>query len=122
MLFRSATGSTGGVKPTGNTTAPNEKPDTTGSNNTTGLDSNILYAAIGLGAAAAVAIAVYVMKHKPKQGAVYETGDVFAPQTPQSTSSTLEEDYAFMILKNRLAKGEITVEEFNELKRALKES
>jgi len=33
----------------------------------------------------------------------------------------VEEDYSLMILKNRLAKGEITIEEFNRLKDALKE-
>jgi TM2 domain-containing membrane protein YozV len=33
-----------------------------------------------------------------------------------------EEDYALMILKNRLAKGEITVKEFDELKEKLVET
>lgn len=33
-----------------------------------------------------------------------------------------KEDYALKILKNRLAAGEITIEEFKELKKVLKES
>jgi len=116
------TGSTGGVKPTGNTTIPKEKPDNTGSNNPVSLDANILFIALGLGAAAAVAVAVYSMKLKPKFLA-REVSDNVSTEQPRSDSSyPHEEDYALMILKNRLAKGEITVEEFNELKRALKES
>ena len=115
--------STGGVKPTGNTTTPNEKPDPIGSNNTTSLDSSILYPLIGLGAAAAVGITVYGMKHKPKF-MTREVSENVSTEQIQHTDSTTphEEDYALMILKNRLAKGEITVEEFNELKRALQES
>lgn len=36
--------------------------------------------------------------------------------------SPSEEDYSLMILKNRLAKGEITVKEFDELKQKLSET
>jgi|SRR5579885_96060 len=36
--------------------------------------------------------------------------------------SPSEEDYSLMILKNRLAKGEITVKEFDELKKKLSET
>lgn len=36
--------------------------------------------------------------------------------------SPSEEDYSIMILKNRLAKGEITVKEFDELKQKLSET
>ena len=111
------------VKPTGNTTTPNEKPDPIGSNNTTSLDSSILYPVVGLGAAAAIGITVYGMKHKPKFMARDVSENVSTEQIQHTDSSTPhEEDYALMILKNRLAKGEITVEEFNELKRALQES
>ena len=125
------TGSTGGVKQTGNTTTTseekpdvtNEKPDTTGVNVPFNLDSSVLYVAIGLGSAAAVVAAVYGMKYKPKHMARDYSDDTSAEQIQHSDSQTThEEDYALMILKNRLAKGEITVEEFNELKRALKES
>ena len=35
---------------------------------------------------------------------------------------SVEEDYSLLILKNRLAKGEITIEEYNRLKDALRES
>lgn len=34
-------------------------------------------------------------------------------------SEHIEENYSLMILKNRLAKGEITIEEFNNLKKVL---
>jgi hypothetical protein len=111
------TGSTGGVKPTGNTTK--EKPDSTGSDNPVSLDANILFIALGVGAAAAVAIAVYSMKLKPKLLA-REVSDNVSTE-PQPTDSSHEEDYALMILKNRLAKGEISVEEFNRLKQALQD-
>lgn len=114
------TGSTGEVKPTGNNTKPGEKPVNTGSNPVS-LDANILFIALGLGAAAAVAIGVYSMKLKPKFLAREVSDNVSTGQQHSDSSSLHEEDYAFMILKNRLAKGEITVEEFNELKRALKD-
>ena len=35
---------------------------------------------------------------------------------------SVEEDYSLLILKNRLAKGEITIDEYNRLKDALRES
>jgi hypothetical protein len=40
----------------------------------------------------------------------------------QQETDSAEEDYSLMILKNRLAKGEITIEEYHRLKEALKES
>src|SRR5690348_2577442 len=39
-----------------------------------------------------------------------------------NNNSPSEDDYSLMILKNRLAKGEITVEEFNSLKQILAEN
>ena len=115
------TDSTGGVKPTDNTTKSTEKPGTTTKNESNNLDSIILYVVIGLGAAAAVGVAIYGMKLKPKFLAREVSGNVSTDQQSDSSSSQ-EEDYSLMILKNRLAKGEITVGEFNELKRALTES
>jgi len=114
------TGSTGGDKP-GDTTIPKEKPDTTSTNNPVSLEANILFIALGIGAAVAVGVAVYTMKLKPKFLA-REVSDNVSPDQQHSDSSLQEEDYSLMILKNRLAKGEITVGEFNELKRALTES
>ena len=40
----------------------------------------------------------------------------------ESEKAQPKEDYALKILKNRLASGEITIEEFQELKKVLKES
>ena len=116
---------TTGEKPTDTTTKPvtkptekpeeTKKPDTS-ANNQSWLDSNVLYIAIGLGAAVAIVVAIYAMKIKPKFLAREVSDNV---STQQTGPSTQEDDYALMILKNRLAKGEITVEEFNELKKAL---
>jgi len=117
------TDSTGGVKPTGNTTIPKEVPDTSNTNNENNIDSNVLYIVIGLGAALAVGVAVYGMKYKPKHMTDYAWDDASEKQIQHPDSQTIhEEDYALMILKNRLAKGEITIEEYDKLKRALKES
>ncbi|MGQ0795748.1 MAG: hypothetical protein ACT4N5_06170 [Nitrosopumilaceae archaeon] len=105
--------------PTDDTAKPEEKPEETkkpDSTNNPYIDSNIMYIAIGVGAAAAVGVAMYGMKLKPKFLA-REVSDTSS--TNQQTTSSEEEDYSLMILKNRLAKGEISVEEFNELKRAL---
>jgi outer membrane biosynthesis protein TonB len=114
------TDSTGGDKPVDGT-IPKEKPDNTGANNPVSLEANILFIALGIGAAAAVGVAVYTMKLKPKFLA-REVSDNVSTDQQHSDSSPQEEDYSLMILKNRLAKGEITVGEFNELKRALTES
>jgi len=88
----------------------------------TGLDSNLLYVIIGLGGAGAAGVVVYSVKNKPKPK---DYSSYFAPaektETAQKPDTQSEDDYALMILKNRLAKGEITIEEFNELKKALKE-
>jgi hypothetical protein len=105
--------------PTDDTAKPEEKPEETkkpDAANSSYIDSNIMYVAIGIGAAAAVGVAVYGMKLKPKFLA-REVSDTSS--TSQQITSGEEEDYSLMILKNRLAKGEISVEEFNELKRAL---
>jgi len=111
------------INTTGNTTIPKEKPDASNTNNENNIDSNVSYIVIGLGAAAAVGVAVYGMKHKPKHMTDYVWDDASGEQIQHSDSQTTrEEDYALMILKNRLAKGEITIEEYNELKSALKES
>jgi hypothetical protein len=99
---------------------PAEKPEEVktpnSSTNNQDFDLMVLYIAIGLGAAAAVGVAIYGMKLKPKFLAKVVSDTSTGTQT---VSSTDEEDYSLMILKNRLAKGEISVQEFNELKRAL---
>ena len=88
----------------------------------TGFDSNLLYVIIGLGGAGVAGAVVYSVKNKPKPK---DYSSYFAPiektEASQKPDAQSEDDYALMILKNRLAKGEITIEEFNELKKALKE-
>ena len=45
--------------------------------------------------------------------------DSTTQNTNTKSSEHVEENYSLMILKNRLAKGEITIEEFNNLKKVL---
>ncbi|MGB6784812.1 MAG: SHOCT domain-containing protein [Nitrosotalea sp.] len=78
---------------------------------------NILYPAMIICGAGIVGFILYRKKMGAKSGMT----------TSHESSSTLldvdetQEDYALVILKNRLAKGEITIEEFKVLKDALSE-
>lgn len=87
-----------------------------------GFDSSLLYVIIGIGGAGAAGAVVYNMKNKPKHK---DYSSYFMPvektETVQKPDAQPDDEYALMILKNRLAKGEITIDEFNELKKALKE-
>jgi hypothetical protein len=102
------------------TDTKNESPKP--SENELGFDSNLLYVILGVVGAGVSGAAVYVIRHKPK---TQDYSQYFAPaektETSEKPSVQSEDDYALMILKNRLAKGEITIDEFNELKQALKE-
>lgn len=112
-----------------NDTITSSDPDKTeNKSNTSGLeivqsDSNsMLYVVIGIGSAGAVGAVVYGMKNKTRHKADYSSYfKTTEPESVQKPATKSEDDYALMILKNRLAKGEITVDEFNELKKALKE-
>lgn len=80
---------------------------------------NILYPIISLCGAGIVAAILYGRKRNSRTGRQ-------EPEKTQPLSSTIviaepEDDYAIMILKNRLAKGEITIEEFKAIKDALAE-
>ena len=86
--------------------------------------NNMLYPLIALAGAGVIVAVIYVKKNK-----LWFNSD-FKPINGQNVDSMkyvekdddfVEEDYSLMILKNRLAKGEITIEEFNRLKDALKE-
>ncbi|MBI3639582.1 MAG: fibronectin type III domain-containing protein [Thaumarchaeota archaeon] len=86
--------------------------------------NNILYPLIALAGAGVIVAVLYTKKNK-----LWFNSD-FKPINEQIDDSMkyvekaddfVEEDYSLMILKNRLAKGEITIEEFNRLKDALKE-
>jgi hypothetical protein len=85
------------------------------------FDSNLLYVIAGLGSAGAAGAVGYSIKNKPGHKKYYSP--YFMPEKTTITKQTVpsEDDYALMILKNRLAKGEITISEFDELKKALKE-
>jgi fibronectin type III domain protein/putative oligomerization/nucleic acid binding protein len=88
--------------------------------------NNTLYPLIALAGAGVIVAVLYVKKNK-----LWFNSD-FKPMNKQNVDNSMksvekddefvEEDYSLMILKNRLAKGEITIEEFNRLKDALKES
>ena len=97
-----------------------EKSDISGVATAQDLGSN-LYVIIGLVGGGAVAAGVYVAKVMPRHRTVSESDYSPVKKTESGKPSLAEEDYAMMILKNRLAKGEISVEEFNERKRALQE-
>jgi hypothetical protein len=108
----------------GNTSASNM--GTTSESKPLSIDfNNILYPLIALAGAGMIAAVLYAKKNK-----LWFNSD-FKPTNRQNVDDSMksvekeddfiEEDYSLMILKNRLAKGEITIEEFNRLKDALKE-
>jgi len=109
-----STTSTDDTKVTGN------EPATSGVSSAIDLGSNLLYVVIGLGGAGAVAGVVYGIKNKNRHN--QGNKPVVKIREPSERSSIpSEDDYALMILKNRLAKGEITIDEYNALKEALRE-
>lgn len=108
------------VTVTGDTTVKENKPVPTGVSIPIDLGANLLYIVIGLGGAGAVAGVVYGLKAKSKRKPD-DKPVVKIRETHEKTPSPAEDDYALMILKNRLAKGEITIEEYNALKEALRE-
>ncbi|MEX0764429.1 MAG: hypothetical protein WD033_04560 [Nitrosopumilaceae archaeon] len=103
----------------GDTTVTGDKSGTTGISTPIDLGSNMLYVVIGLGGAGAIAGVVYGIKNKNRHN--QDDKPVVKIREPSVKSTPSEDDYALMILKNRLAKGEITIDEFNALKEALKE-
>ena len=105
---------------TDDTKVADNKPAISGVSSAIDLGSNLLYVVIGLGAAGAVAGVVYGVKNKNRHNR--DDKPVVKIREPSERSSIpSEDDYALMILKNRLAKGEITIDEYNALKEALRE-
>lgn len=104
---------------TDDTTVTGDKPGTTGISTAIDLGSNMLYVVIGLGGAGVITGVVYGIKNKNRHD--QDVKPVVKIREPSVKSAPSEDDYALMILKNRLAKGEITIDEFNALKEALKE-
>ncbi|HET6457855.1 MAG TPA: hypothetical protein VFG24_03120, partial [Nitrosopumilaceae archaeon] len=98
---------------------------TTAENRLLSVDfNNLLYPLIALAGVGIIVAVLYVKKNK-----LWFNSDL-KPMNKQIGDSMkyiekdddfVEEDYSLMILRNRLAKGEITIEEFNRLKDALKE-
>ena len=102
-----------------------QKPANVSGNNPTQSSMNfdthlVVYPVISL---VGVGIVVYILylrrKRKPLGDAVVEKKDTVVPSDVPSDQK--DGDYAMMILKNRLAKGEITVDEFKALKDELSE-
>jgi uncharacterized membrane protein len=100
-------------------TNPSESNST--QNNTGNFNANLaIYPIISL---VGVGIVVYILylrkKRNPSGDAVKVKKETVIP--PEASSNQNEDDNAMMILKNRLAKGEITVDEFKELRDELSE-
>ncbi len=102
-----------------------EKPVTTNLNPDQFFPSSdsFVYAIAGIVGAGVIMAVIYRVKNKNKNKTKDKPEEKHEEkiETIQKTIPQPEEQYPLMILKNRLAKGEITIEEFNELKDALKE-
>ncbi|MGI0007317.1 MAG: fibronectin type III domain-containing protein [Nitrosotalea sp.] len=90
-------------------------------NNATNFNTSlVIYPIISL---VGVGIVVYILylrkKRNPSGDAVKVKKETIVP--PEAPSNQNDDDHAMMILKNRLAKGEITVDEFKELRDELSE-
>jgi uncharacterized membrane protein len=84
--------------------------------------NNIIYAVMAFVGVGVVVGVLYFRKRQPRTVPVVtinNEGSVQKMEEPISTET--DYDYATMILKNRLAKGEITVDEFRSLRDALNE-
>ncbi len=93
-------------------------------NNAISFDSsNTMYILIILAGVGVITAVLYGKKNKLWFSSSSQDKDVLVHSSDSSIipDEQIEEDYSFMILKNRLAKGEISIDEFNRLKDALKE-
>lgn len=90
-------------------------------NNTSNFNTSlVIYPIISL---AGVGIVVYILylrkkQNQPRDAVKVKKETVIPPEAPSNEN---EADHAMVILKNRLAKGEITVNEFKELRDELLE-
>ena len=102
-----------------------EKPATTDLNPSQFFPSSgsFVYPIAGIVVAGVIIAVIFSIKNKNKNKTKDkpEEKQEEKTETTQKTILPPEDQYPLMILKNRLAKGEITIEEFNELKDALKE-
>lgn len=90
-------------------------------NNTSNFNASLaIYPIISLVGVGIVVYILYLRKKRNQLGdAVKVKKETVIP--PEAPSNQNEDDSAMMILKNRLAKGEITVDEFKELRDELSE-
>ena len=82
------------------------------------ISPNILYPVISLCGVGIVVALFYVKKRNLKSDVKKHDHQQFVPTVIQDEQ---KDDYAMVILKNRLAKGEITLGEFNSIKNVLSE-
>ncbi|MGI0066140.1 MAG: fibronectin type III domain-containing protein, partial [Nitrosotalea sp.] len=83
------------------------------------VTSLVIYPIISLVGVGIVVYILYLRKKRKPLGDVIDTKKSVIPSEVPSNQN--DDDYAMMILKNRLAKGEITVDEFKALKDELSE-
>lgn len=102
-----------------------EKPVTTDLNPSQFFPSSdwFVYVIAGIVGAGVIMAVIYRVKNKNKNKTKDKPEEKQEEkiETIQKIILPPEDQYPLMILKSRLAKGEITIEEFNELKDALKE-
>jgi hypothetical protein len=112
--------------PSTTTPSDNSKPKSNNASennqifSTTSFDiKTILYPLISLFGVGIVITVLYLRKKKKVSPRINESHEIHFPK--EQPFEKKDEDYAMMILKNRLAKGEITIEEFKILKDELSE-
>jgi len=96
-----------------------QKNNLTSSGSTNFDTGNVLYPMISLVGVGIVVTILYFRKKRKSSSNAEMRKD--APAPIESTSERQDVDYAMAILKNRLAKGEITIDEFKTLKDELSE-
>jgi uncharacterized membrane protein len=82
--------------------------------------NNILYPVISL-VGVGIVVSILYLRKKQKIPINNIKKETVTPSAPAVVPEKQDEDYAMMILKNRLAKGEITLEQFKEIKDELSE-
>ncbi|MDE1769317.1 MAG: fibronectin type III domain-containing protein [Thaumarchaeota archaeon] len=82
---------------------------------------NIIYPVISLVGAGIVATILYLRKKRKITGVTDKVKTTATMPPVETVSEEPDDDYAMAILKNRLAKGEITIDEFKTLKDELSE-
>ncbi len=98
-----------------------QKNNLTPSGSTNFDTTTMLYPLISLAGVGLVVTILYLRKKRKTPSRVIETRKD-APMPMESSPVQHDWDYAMTILKNRLAKGEITLDEFKILKDELSES